>query len=352
MLIYYILVIYIFAIGFFMKNGKLSKKNGIVLTTLAFILITGLRHNDVGSDTTVYYLGFKGIGSMSMQATIGEHRDIGFFAFEWIVHKFTDRFEVFTALIAIIFYVPIGRLIYKYSYDPTLSWLILMAFNFFQFSMTGIRQTAAFGFALTAILEMMEEKPKRFKVILWFLLAISMHRSCLMSLFIIPIYMYSMKATENIRTLSLMLIPLAFVFRTRLVNIVNSLSTQVGYEEELEITNEGGGFTTYLVYMMITVLGFFVYESYVKRDEKNAPFDFAMLTAATATQSMVMVNSVLFRVVWYFAIWLIIYIPRLKSYIAEDKMFSNVIVYGCALFMFFGITIGSATTGDYKFFFQ
>lgn len=157
--IYLILILTILVLNNVRKNQRISDKLFCIIICALFILITGLRHNVVGSDTTVYYLQFQEIKQMSLANVIAlGKRDFGFFIFEWLVAKCFHDFVVLTLSVACVFYIPITLLIYRYSEDKGLSYLILMAFMFFQFSMTGVRQTMALGFAIMCMLELLKEK--------------------------------------------------------------------------------------------------------------------------------------------------------------------------------------------------
>lgn len=353
MLIYYFLVIYIFVLNTLMLRGRITRKQCVGWTAVAFIIITGLRHNMVGSDTTVYYLAFFANRYRSIESVLA-HRDIGFYLLSWIVQNITGSFEILTLTVACLFYIPMAKLIYNYSDDPCLSWLTLMAFNFFQFSMTGMRQTVAFGFVLIAILELLKEDRNISKAVIIILIGTTFHLSCLTAL--LYIVLTSKKVTDNklLKLYLLILIPITFVFRGTIVHYLQVLSGDIGYK--YEFSEGGGGLVTYIVYVLITFIGLTFLHQYTEKYGNKANVDLTIVVIATALQSTVMVSSVMFRVAWYFAIWLVIYLPRLKNCFVKGDSYldivADIIMYGAVLFMFFGITIGSAFTENYMFFWE
>lgn len=70
----------------------------------------------------------------------------------------TDNYSVLFAIVAVLFTITVWVYIYKYSDDPVLSVIVLLAFNLYQFSLTGMRQTIAISFVVLAIMAVHEEK--------------------------------------------------------------------------------------------------------------------------------------------------------------------------------------------------
>lgn len=358
MLIYILLVLTILILNIERKNGRISDRTYCKIICIAFILITGLRHNDVGSDTTVYYNGFNnGIG-LSLSSVLASHEDKGFYFIWWLIQNYVGKFEILTVLIACVFYIPVTTLIYRYSDDYGMSFLSLMAFNFFQFSMTGMRQTMALGFTALVLLELLKDKTNLIKLVFFIALGISMHRSCWIILLYLLIYWISTKVLNRKAIwLTLLIVPIVYVLRTDIVVLGINL-----YDSEKIIANEisgGGGLTTYLVYILLLIIGFFERDNYFLDDYggivKRASFDVLVMIVGTSLLGLVMVESVFFRVAWYFSIYLVIYLPRLVEKFSTDgstKGIASVVVYVMLLIMYFVFTKGSATVLPYKFFWQ
>ena len=352
MSIYLILLLTILVLNNARKNRRMSDKLFCIIICALFILITGLRHNMVGSDTTVYYLQFQEIKQLSLANVIAlGRRDFGFYIFEWFIAKCFHDFVVLTLSVACVFYIPITLLIYRYSEDKGLSYLILMAFMFFQFSMTGVRQTMALGFAIMCMLELLKEKKNIVRVVIWFWLGTIVHRSCLIILPFLLIYLF--RRSRIIAKSCLVILPIAFLFRGQLTVMASSIFENLGFELE-QYGGGSGGLTTFLVYLLLFVLGmFFTYIG--EADYELQPLWLSMMGVTTVLQVFVLVNSVFFRVVWYYSIFLIIYIPKMicasrvegRSY----ALINYAILFGL-LYMYLGITIGSANVLPYQFFWQ
>ena len=352
MLIYLLLLATILVLNVFRKNGNISNKTYCIVICSMFVLITGLRHNTVGSDTTGYYLNFYRLSGSSLAEIISlEKRDFGFYIFEWLVDNIFHNFVAVTLIAACIFYIPITKLIYRYSDDYGMSYLILMAFMFFQFSMTGIRQTIALGFAVMFVLELLKEEKSILKMLIYVVIGIAMHRSCLIILPMILLHFF--KKNYSIAKVSLAVLPIVFVFRGTLTSMATSAFQAIGFELDI-YSGSSGGITTLLVYFLLFVWGtFFTYKG--QKTNELAPSILSIMGIATVLQVFVSVNSIFFRIVWYYSIFLTIYIPRMltaskvnrKSYILLKFT-----VYAGLLYMYLGITIGSAYVVPYQFFWQ
>lgn len=352
MLIYLLLLAAILVLNVFRKNGNISNRFYCIAICSLFILITGLRHNTVGSDTTGYYLGYYRLSGSSLAEIISlEKRDFGFYIFEWLVDNIFHNFVAVTLIAACVFYIPVTILIYRYSDDYGMSYLILMSFMFFQFSMTGIRQTMALGFAVLFVLELLKEEKSILKILVYVVIGITMHRSCLI---ILPmILLYFLKKNRSIAKVCLAILPIVFVFRGTLTRMAISAFQAIGFELDT-YSGSSGGMTTLLVYFLLLVWGiFFTYKG--KKVNELSPLILSIMGVATVLQVFVSVNSIFFRIVWYYSIFLTIYIPRMltesrvnrKSYILLKCT-----VYVGLLYMYLGITIGSAYVLPYQFFWQ
>ena len=331
---------------------RLTKKQFCYIIGIAFILITGLRSVNVGSDTTVYYLDFIAMKNITWEYLMSlEKRDIAYFVLAWIVSNTTGSFILMTMFTAVVFYVPIMKLIEKYSEDPGLSFLILMAFNFFQFSMTGMRQTIAFGLVLMYFLEIHEKDYSKKKAFIFLLLGILFHRSALIAI-LYPI-IKRMSRQKVVAQLLLILVPISFLFRGSIISSMRTVFELIGFDLT-ESESVGGGLTTFLVYVVLTV-GSLLISSQVEKENLSSNEMILYSVIGTSLQAFVLVNSIFFRVAWYFAIFFIILIPKfLKKgiFISDDLKILNMFAYVAILFMYLFITKGSATVLPYEFFWQ
>lgn len=352
MTIYFILVAFIFLGNLAYRQNRLSKKQYCILLGVVFTLVTGLRGVDVGSDTTGYYLQFLKLKSMSSIVDVVNNGggDKGYVLLVWGIGRFIGPFWVLALLASIIFYSAITRFVYEKSNSPCLSFLTLMAFNFFQFSMTGMRQTMALGMALFFLLEVYRERPNWLKAIVLILVGALLHLSCCI---ILPAIIF-----RNIKPIrqstfalwSFALLAVVFIFKRTLISaFLNLPISRLQVYGELNNTGNAG-VTTYAVLFLLFLWGIFWFGKYCQK-YFHGQFDILLLTVGICLQSFVMLQSIMFRFAWYFLIVLIIYLPRIIE-IAEDRTTQYMLktgIYGGILYMYFGITISSAYVVPYRF---
>lgn len=356
MLVYLFLLGAVLILNIMRKNGSISNKSYCVIICALFVLVTGLRHNSVGSDTTGYYLSFYGFSGRSLAQIIAlDKRDMGFYIFEWFIYQIIPNFNLLATVAACVFYVPITILIYRYSDDYGLSYLTLMAFMFFQFSMTGIRQTMALGMAVLFFLELFDEEhwsvKKILRISLWIYLGIMFHRSFIIMLPMLIIRLF--KDRKGIAWVCVLLTPIIFLMRGRITSNLLNIFNSMGFDLT---TFEGtsGGVTTLFVYVLLLIMGMFF--TYQEDEYGGMPaYYLIILSIAVLLQNFVLVNSIFFRVVWYYSIFMVIYIPKLVTSFrtsGQSASLLNTVFYLGLLYMYLGITIGSATVLPYRFFWQ
>lgn len=352
MLIYLLIVLTILILGSIQKSDKISAKTYCSIIGSIFAFVTGLRSVNVGSDTTVYYLAYQDLKTVdTLTEAIGSHTDIAYYTFAWLMARAAIPFWCLTLAVACLFYYSVSKFIYKYSEDKTLSFLILMAFSFFQFSMTGIRQIIAFGFALFALYEAFKVDFKLLRIIIYIVIGYLFHNSCVVFLLLLPMLILKNKYNKGLVLLSVLIVLGGFVFRSHIMGMIVSLSSDTRFEA-YDIENTGAGFTTYIMYFMIYIILLYNMKSYLKLSQRGT-LDLWLLVATLLFQGTVMIQSVMFRIAWYFAISLVVTLPQIiHTFSQENRKLANYSAYAIILFMYLTITIGSANVVPYQFFWE
>lgn len=351
MTIYYVLVISILLLNSIRKKGGISDKVFSVLVCTMFIIIVGFRGKMVGADTWNYYDSFYVYSDYSLSEiiTLNKH-DFGFFIFQWLIEYLFHDFVFLNLAVAIIFYVPLTVFLYENSKDIGLSYIILMAFNFFQFSMTGTRQTMAFGFAIWAIRESIKEKPKILKVFFWVLIGTSFHGSCIITL-LYPLVRTLINRKWTIYSL-IPLVSFFFLFRSQITNYSISVLAPEAYKEYVGYVS-GGGITTYVIFIFLLIIGLLLLPESKINIYSKRKYYLVLFGCAVAMQALVIENSIIFRVVWYFSIILTVYLPELihsERLTRQSQVLVSIATYAGVLFMYLNITIASANVVPYQFF--
>jgi len=217
--------------------------------------------------------------------------------------------------------------------------------------MTGIRQTIALGFILLSLHEAYRPDYRLLKILIYIGIGYLFHNSSAVMLLLIPM-LYLKKSMSNTAVVcAIILLLIGFIYRIQIMEIMLTLSSESRYAT-YQIENTGAGLTTYLVYLAIWLMLVFNKTGYNQHTQRQA-LDIWILFFAILFQGTVLVQSVMFRIAWYFAVSLIIILPNLINSISKDN--TSIVKPGTylgVLFMYLFITIGSANVVPYKFFWQ
>ena len=282
-----------------------EKKMYFILITIAFVLIAGLRKRNIGIDTTTYYrsfLAYKNISWSRLSLDIFE--EPGYKILNWtIANGFHGDFQMLLMFEAIIAIVPVSMLIYHHSDNPAMSYFFYLAFGFFTFALSGIRQSIAIGFTIIAFLQISKKKPLKF--LLFVFLAMLFHQTAIITL---PMYwLRRFKISIKNTLLFLVMGIVMYIFRSPIMAFLNELSTNYYY------TVETGGELQFLFIILMLVSALFMISEFVNGNPINCVVFFLIATTASIFWVLKM-NPAMFRLYFYFYIYSIIYIPnQIKS---------------------------------------
>ena len=117
------------------KNYQNGEKLFVIIATLSWVLLSGFRHVSIGSDTLKYYYKFNQTIFTNWDTLFRnfmniiffgseDGKDPGYYLFLKVITLFTQNYQVFLVIIALIFTVPLGIWVYKNSRNPFISFLI------------------------------------------------------------------------------------------------------------------------------------------------------------------------------------------------------------------------------------
>lgn len=288
-----------------------KKRIFIGLTTVSWILISGLRGLEVGADTFVYRKRFFNTANTSWSSLFKnyyfvyvdeEGKDPGYSVFEKIVQIFTDNYQVYLVVVAVIFFAGMAWWIYRYSEEPCLSYLIFSSFLFGFYALTGIRQTLATVLVVFIGTKLIEER-KFWRFLLIVAIAFTVHKSAICFL---PFYFLS-RLPVNKRTVSLvaLITPVVFFFNEEIFRVLGFLA---GYEYD-ELENRGAyGFT--FMYLAVTVV-MVIFLKHFRNICENYRMYYNALFLGLLFLPLVFVNPTSMRVVQYYSLFLMLSIPQL-----------------------------------------
>jgi hypothetical protein len=321
MIVNLIVIILILILGLLFSNGTSqhidsarNRKKYIQIVSFILILQSGLRNVAVGADTYAYFLKFEDVKTMSWSKIIeaiseyyelGIGKDPGYLAFQKIVQIFTNEYQVFLFVIAIIFFSALGNFIYKNTTrlnDAIIAFVIYSVLFYSFFSITGHRQTIATAATLYGY-ELIKKK-RLFKFLFLIILASTIHKSVLI---FIPFYfVVHIKKTKITYNVALILFPFFMIYRNSLADYFKVLG---GYEN-FETIEETGTYTFTAMFLLISIVAIFRNTTILKNNI-NAKHFYNAFVIALLLIPLTWVNPNGMRVVQYFSIFMLLFIPEI-----------------------------------------
>ena len=241
---------------------------------------------------------------------VGDY-DLGFVALSKFIGFFTDDFFIFSLIADLLFFVPFGIILYRYSTNAK---QIMFAYVFYialvqTYLFGGARQMFSIGFDMMALLAMMDKK--RLRSILWFLIGITVHMSSF--IFLVPLLMIWFETKpRTLKVLHLacfLAFPVVLAFPNELISFMGDTMGIEKYSNYGESPVQGGA-TTYII--LIEMLSFFIWIAIKRRDMeldsvKNKLYVMAPLFTLFAP--LIHSNGSMDRITLYFYLYIVLLVP-------------------------------------------
>jgi hypothetical protein len=306
-------IIYIIVILLPLLFYPLQKKDKhlyILVIAFMLILIMGLRGVTVGVDISMYKSYFEDakVARVLNMLKIGRF-DPGYNVFQFIIAKVFGSFRLFLFIIAIFYVSIVAILIRRYSSNAWLSFFLFISFGFFTFGLTGLRQAIAIGCTILSFLSIQQRKTG--SSILWLVLGVSFHLSAL--IFIIVYFLNKLKPNSNNIFFIILFSLSIFIFSDQLLSVFNSFARNPYHSVET------GGRMMYLFLVAVVLFSLIYLNRILTADYSNKLLYFCMISTV-AIWPICMMNPVLFRLSYYYFIYIIIFIPNLISSMENLKL--------------------------------
>ena len=304
--VYWLIVAAVIILGIIMPQYGWKRKYYIILMTGIHIFVCGFRYMYLTGDLIKYEATFQQLRGQSWFSDFAwqDGRNTGFQWLMKLVAELTNGdFQIFLFGLAVITQMIFAVLVYKYSPQPWLSFLVWNCMAFYvTYDFTSIKQGLAMAVLMCAMMCVFENKPKLF--LLFVLLAGFIHMPALCFL---PAYWLA-KRRINGQTLLVYIIAagIIFLFRTRIVDFVAELYYEGNDEMDFVMTsNSPGGRFAVIVLLAVTGLlikGF---------REKNFEGLFHIIIIAAIFQMFSNFNNVFTRLSDYYLQFTVLFIPMI-----------------------------------------
>jgi transmembrane protein EpsG len=283
----------------------------VSFATIQWIVLSGFRDVTVGADTAQYKALFLQSQTLPLGAftdrffeiVFTESEDPGFYLFQRLIQYVITDYQVYLVLIAMIFMIPLGYFIYKYSSEPLISFLLFSVLFYEFFAVTGLRQTVA-----TALVVLVGYHFVRARKLGWFLLlvciAMTIHKS---SLIFVPFYFLANKQLTKAYLMTMFgVIVGLFVFRNPFFDLLVQVS---GYDTYSAM--DGAGAVNFSL-MLLSVLFVALWrKDQILANNPSAIHFFNALLLAACLLPLTFLNPSMMRLVQYFSLFLLLMIPEI-----------------------------------------
>lgn len=356
-----IFIIILFAVLFSSDSikGNYDKKKAryIFVVTILLILQSGLRNWAVGADTYQYYLNFQAIKYVSfsdlMTSVLNyEGKDPFYGLFQKLFQVFTESYQLYLLLVAIIFMTALGNFILKNTSKishAVLAFVIYMGYFYGFFSITGIRQTLATAFLLWSF-EYIKQR-NLFLFIVFVLIASLFHISALI---FFPLYfIFAINKPKLIFALSILIFPIVMVFKNKLaVFFVGSVGVEDRFAMYTEQYYRGGSLILTTFQLLLAIWALFKMKKVLLIEPKTGLM-YVTFALALFFLPLQWVNPSAGRIAQFFAIIIMVWIPYLLDAKSVGLVKQRKLYYFLAIVGFIVITLFSIKSEpEYKFFWQ
>lgn len=364
MIVNLIVIVLILIFGLLYSNGYKEKvdsnsnrKKYIQIISFVLILQSGLRNVAVGDDTYAYLLKFEDVKIMSWSNIfesiweyyqLGIGKDPGYLVFQKVIQLVTNEYQVFLFIIAILFFTALGNFIYKNTSrlnDAIIAFVIYSVLFYSFFSITGIRQTIVTAATLYGY-ELIKRK-KLLPFLILIVLASTVHKSVLI---FIPFYFIArIKNPKYLYRGVLVLFPLLMIFKNKMGDYLRVVG---GYEQYDEF--EGAGTYTFTaMFLFISIVALWR-SKIILKNNRNAQHFFNAFAIALLFIPLTWVNPTTMRIVQYFSIFMLVFIPEIiHSFITISKRIqSDVLRFTIVLLIALFVRSNWNRDLDYGFFWQ
>lgn len=346
-----IALILFFGVFFFTtKYGVTGKKLFYIIVSIQWILISGLRHVSIGSDTSNYKNMFLDVRGLSWDKLwidfVGilfkgvEGKDPGYAILVKLFHYISTDYQIYLIAIAIFVTVSLSVWLYKNSRNPVVSYVLYSCLFYSFFAITGIRQSIAMAMVVFIGYELIKKK----KLLLFFinvLVASTIHLSALV---FFPFYwLANIKITKLYLVSVSTLIILSFILKNQIKDIIVKHVYQ-----DYSVSYAGAGTWTFTFLLILVALASIYYRKTILKNNPQAKHYFNALIFAFLFLPLTFINPSAMRIVMYFSVFLMLLIPEILK--SLNKGFEQTIAFMSIITILIVLFVSNAK--DYLFFWQ
>ena len=304
-----------------------SRNISLIIFFLMVSLLLALRHETVGNDTGNYRIYFEYYRVQSLSSFFSFSPEVLFYTLNWLIGKFTDSFQVYLTIVAVVTLLPIALLYIEDREHSYLKIVLFLNMSTFIVLFSGIRQMLAVAVVVAYIFV---RKKKILLFLVAVLIAVGFHHSGFILIVLYPLY--HIKFTSKHLFFLIPAFVLVLLFNKQiflyLAKLYASYSEGVG-----DITTSSTGAIT-----MLLVFVLFIVFCYIIPDEEKMDKELFglrnMLVFCTFIQSFASVHALAMRMNYYFIVFVPIIMAKVlkvaKPRYKEVAKFAEIVI--CVFF--------------------
>jgi hypothetical protein len=297
-------------------------QNSCVLPVFFIILILmlSLRDETIGRDLGRYKYYFNRTAVLELEHLDRVNLDALYVLLMWLVSRFTDDFQIFLVVVAVITVLPVAKLYCEDREHSFLKIILFVNMSNFVLLFSGLRQSIAMAVGIIAYQYVREKKPLSF--LLAAIIAFGFHHSAFMIFSFYPLY-YAKFKKKHLWVI-IPAIVLAFAFNKTIFSIAVNVLRLISNEKYSVAMSSTGAYTMLLLFAAFAVFSYMIPNEKLMDQETLGLRN--ILLAAVVLQGFAPIHNLAMRLNYYFIIFIPILIPKILKY---AKKFS----YDVVLFM-------------------
>lgn len=327
----------------FKKNDKIF----VVITAIIAMFFAVFKNIEFTDDTSSYAIAYNSLNYISFGDIIknlfsGEGKDVFYTLISKFFFELNFSPNLWLGVVAIFFISCASIIIYKYSKEPLLSFIVLLSLGYYYFSLTAVRQSIALAFIFLAFIYI--DKEKIWKFVLLVLFGSLFHFSALIFLIAYPLSKFRLGMK------SLLVLPIIYiagvVLSPVLMSAWNSIvpSQYQSYANSEVSLNLSGFIIQTAIYIFVILASKISNKDDVNQYNNMVPF---LLIGLFVQIFSTFAFAEFFRANYYFSIFSVILIPNAIHSIKSNY---KILIY-CLIMLIFIIYL-IFSTGNFVDFYK
>lgn len=287
------------------------QNNNCLLPVFFLMLMTilALRDETIGRDLRNYKFYFEAYSSMELEAVFHSERDVLFYLLNWIVGRYTDNYQIFLTVVAVLTVLPLAIVYTEDKRHGFLKTVLFMNMSTFVMLFSGLRQSIAIAIGVVAYEFVKRKRPIIF--LLFAFLAWGFHHSAFMILLFYPLYHIAFKKKHLWFVVPAIL--MFFVFNNQIFTWATNILDSEKYSAEISNT---GAYTMLILFIMFAVFSYIIPDENKMDKETLGLRNFLLI--AVLLQCFSPVHTLAMRINYYYIIFIPILLPKIIACAKDD----------------------------------